>query len=387
MSARTRRLLWAILALGLIARLAVAFATYGVRFDIDSYGLVSVALRQDPLHVYSDVGRWPYPPGYFAWILLAGKVEGLTGLRFVDLVQVPPILADLAIAWLVQMALGWRGASERARLAAAALVALGPMFFVVSGFHGQIDSIAILPALAAILLWMRLGDHPRRALAVGLLIGAGALVKTVPLVAVLALLPWVRSAREGATLVTAAALLPVASLLPFAIADPSGVWEAVSYRGVPGVGGLSLVAQPDLARAWINEAAVEGSGLTFALLDYGGLVTAAGLALATYLLMRYRPEPLVGAALVYLSLWVFGVNFFLQYVIWGMPFMLAAGYLKQVGVLQLLMLPAAVLVYLRPWEQAAAAWIYAGLGIVLWLMFAGALAVAARRVRDRAATT
>ncbi len=380
MSARGRRLLWAIIGLGLVARLVVAFSTYGVRFDVDSYALVWAALHEDALHVYGDVNRWPYPPGYFTWILFAGKLESVTGLRFADLIQIPAILADLAIAFLVQWALGQRGVAERVRLAAAALVALGPSFLVVSGFHGQIDSIAILPALAGVLLWQRLDDHPRRALAVGLLIGLGGVLKTVPLVAVLALLPWTRSVREGAVLVVSAAALPVAAFVPFAIADPAGVWEAVSYRGVPGVGGLSLVAQPELARGWMNDAVVDPSWLTFALIDYGGAITAGGLALVAYLLFRYRPDPVEGAALVYLALWIFGVNFFLQYVIWGLPFMLVAGYVREVAALQVLMLPAAVLVYLRPWEDPAAAWVYAPAAIVLWVVFAAWFAVLSRRL-------
>lgn len=373
-------MLWTAIGLGLIARLAVAFTTYGVKFDVDSYGLVWAALHDDPLHLYGDVNRWPYPPGYFAWILVSGKLESVTGLRFADLIQIPAILADLAIAFLVQLALGWRGASERARLAAAALVALGPVFLVVSGFHGQIDSIAILPALAGVLLWLRLDDHPRRALVMGLLIGLGGALKTVPLVAVLALLPWARSVREAAALVASAAALPVAAFVPFAIADPSGVWAAVTYRGVPGVGGLSLVAQPELARGWMNEAPVDPSWLTFALIDYGGVVAAGGLALLAYLLFRYRPGPVEGAALAYLALWGFGVNFFLQYVIWGFPFMLAAGYLREVAALQLVMLPTTVLVYLRPWEDSAAAWVYAPAAIALWAAFAAWFAVSSRRI-------
>ena len=378
MTARGRRLLWTVIGLGLAVRLVVAFTTYGVRFDVDAYSIVRGGLADDPLHVYGDFGRWPYPPGYFLWILAAGRLEGLTDLSFSDLVQLPPIFADVAIALIVQHALGWRGASERTRLAAAALVALGPAFLVVSGFHGQIDSIAILPALVGVLLWTRT-EHPQRAVAVGLLIGIGGLLKTVPLVAVLALLPWVRSWREGAVLLVSAAALPVLAFLPFAVADPDGVLQALRYRGVPGVGGISLVAQPELARAWMNESPVDVSWLTYALIDIGGAITVAALlALAAYLL-RFRPGPVEGAALVYLVLWAFGVNFFLQYVIWGFPFLLIAGYVREVAAAQALMLPAMVLAYLRPWESEVAAWIYAPTAIAMWVASVlGLIALAGR---------
>ena len=367
------------LGVGLVARLAWAFTTVGVSFDVQAYSLVREALAGDALQVYSETGRWPYPPGYFAWILTSAGIEDVTGLSFSDLIQVPPILADLAIAWIVQDELGRRGAAERTRLAAAALVALGPAFFVISGYHGQIDSIAILPAVAGVLLWQR-SDDPRRALWVGLLIGVGGLLKTVPLIALLALLPSARSWREGATLVGAAAALPVLAFLPFLLADPAGVEEALRYRGVPGVGGISLLVQPELARTWMNEVPVTGTGITFTLLDWGGPITAAALLAATAFLFRFRPTPIEGVALLYLAVWVFGINFFLQYVIWGFPFLLMAGYVREVALAQLLMVPATVLVYLRPWEEEAAAWAYAPASLGIWAAAGVGLVLLGRRI-------
>ena len=370
------------LGVGLVARLAWAFTTVGVSFDVQAYSLVREALAGDALQVYSETGRWPYPPGYFAWILACAGIEDVAGFSFSDLVQVPPILADLAIAWLVQDELGRRGAEERTRLAAAALVVLGPAFFVISGYHGQIDSIAILPAVVGVLLWQR-SDDPRRALWVGLLIGIGGLLKTVPLIALLALLPSARSWREGATLVGTAAALPVLAFLPFLIADSAGVEEALRYRGVPGVGGISLLVQPELARTWMNEVPVGGTGITFALLDWGGPITAVALLAVTAFLFRFRPTPLEGVALLYLAVWVFGINFFLQYVIWGFPFLLMAGYVREVGFAQLLMIPAAVLVYLRPWEEEAAAWAYVPASLGIWAAAGVGLVLLGRRIVRR----
>lgn len=384
MSARGRRLLWAVIALGLAVRLVVAFTTYGIAFDIDSYSLVRGGLASDPLHVYGDFDRWPYPPGYFVWIRAAGWLEGVSGLAFSDLIQLPPIFADLALALIVSHVLGRRGAGESARVWAAGLIALGPAFVMISGYHGQIDSLAILPAVAAVVLWTG-SDHPRRAVAAGLLIGVGAAIKTVPLVVVLALLPWARSPREGAVLVASACALPLLAFLPFALADPDGVGLAVRYRGVPGVGGISLLAQPELARVWMNEALIAPSWLTYVLLDYGGAITAFALLAVAVFLLRFRPTPVQAAALVYLALWAFGINFFLQYVIWGFPFLLMAGYVREVAVAQILMLPCIVLVYLRPWESVGAAWVYAVAAIGLWVASVVGFVLLARRTAQNPA--
>lgn len=379
MSTAGRRRLWALIVAGTAARAAVAFSTYGVGFDVDSYVLVREALADDPLHLYGDVGRWPYPPGFFLWILAVQPLEGATGLLFTDLVQVPAILADAAIAFLVQDYLGRHGAGERRRLAAAGLVALGPAFLVVSGYHGQIDSLAILPALLALAVWERPGAR-RRALAAGVLIGLGGVVKTVPLIVLLALLPRSRSLREGTILVGAALAIPFLATIPFAIADPDAVGDALRYRGVPGVGGISLLVQPNLARTWMNEVPVEGSDLTFLLLDWGGAVTAAVVLGVAAFLFRRRPGAAEGAALLYLAVWAFGINFFLQYVIWGFPFLLMAGYVREVALAQLAMIPAIVLVYLRPWEAPAAAYAYVPASLALWGASVAGFVLLARRI-------
>ena len=377
--------MWTIIGVGLVGRLALAFTTAGVPFDVEAFSLVREGLADDPLHVYTDTDRWPYPPGYFAWILAGAGLERPTGLDFDELMQLPPIIADLGIAWIVQAVLGRNGAPERTRLAAAGLVALGPAFFFISGHHGQIDSIAILPALVGLLLWQRFPAAPRRALYAGLLIGLGGLLKTVPLIVVLALLPSARSWREGAALIAAAAVMPVLAFLPFVLADPSGVETALRYRGVPGVGGLSLLVQPELARVWMNEAPIEGTSITFALLDWGGPWTALVLLAVGAFLLRFRPGPVEGTALLYLAVWAFGLNFFLQYLVWGLPFLLMAGYVREVAWAQVLILPAAVLVYLRPWEEIAAAYAYLPASLAVWVAaVAGFLALSLRIARRSA---
>jgi len=380
---RARRCLWALLVGGLVVRLVMAFATYGVRFDVDAFLLVHNALHADPLHVYG-VERWPYPPGYFPWIVISSKLQILTGVPLTDWVQVPAILADIAIAWIVQSVLGRRGHPSAERLLACGLVALGPIFVMISGFHGQIDSVAILPALLAVLVWERYRG-PRRGLYAGLLIGVGGLIKTVPLVAVLALLPSARSRREGVTAL-AAALVPVAlSFVPFAVVDFAHVQEALRYRGVPGVGGISLLVQPELANFWISNAPFAvPNGASSLLSDAGGAITAVALGAAIVFLFRRRPEPVVGIALLYMVVWAFGVNFFLQYLVWGIPFLLMAGYVREVAAAQLLILPAVVLAYGRPWSLGLAPGLFVVVSLGLWASAAAGLVILGRAPYVRA---
>jgi hypothetical protein len=382
LSLRARRLLWLTIAAGTLARLLIAiFADAGTE-DIESFAIVRDALRDDPLHLYVDVPelRWPYPPGYLPAVAGFAGIDSLLGLDFRHVLRIGPIASDAGIALLVQHILGMRGATERTRLTGAALVAFGPVFIGVAGYQGQIDSVAILPALAGFAVW--LGGGERRALHAGLLIGLGGSVKTVPLVLVLALLPSIRSPREAVTLVAAAAAVPLAFLAPFLAVDAGAVWDHLTYRGFPGLGGLSLLVQPDMPLFWQSGHAYEPNALSDALLDGGGVIVALGLVATAWLLFRFRPEPLDAAVIVWLVLWLFGVNFFIQYLVWGLPFLLARAELRAATAIQLLAGPAMLLLYLEGSDEALVWTVYTAPMLALYALWALLLA---RRVRGYAA--
>ncbi len=376
---------WMVLLLGFGAaiRLVLASQTDGVAFDLESFTLTGDALRHSGFDAYSAVNagefpRWPYPPGYFGWILAAGGIGDLTGVSLFTLYRLPPIAADLAIAWLVQEFLRARGASEQTRLGAVALVALGPSFIAISGYHGQIDSIAILPAVAALVVWERGGDD--RALWAGVLVGAGGALKTVPLLLLLALLPASRSRREALTVAACAVAVPLLLVLPFALADREGVELLYHYRGAIGLGGIGLVVQPDLPLGWFGLAAAEPDGLASALRDNGGPITVIALALTGAFLYRVRAPAVLGAVLIWLAVYVFGVNFFLQYLVWGLPFFLLAGYLRQVAALEALLLAPTLVNYIGPGSEWQAWALYTVPMTLVWVSFAAAFLVVARRL-------
>jgi len=382
-----RRILWALLAGGTAIRLVLAFSFYGVGFDIDSQVLVADLLADRPLDLYAqanltEIARWPYPPGFFPFLLGADGISGATGLPFHGVVQLPAIAADAGIAWLVQDFLRHRGASQRDRLLAAGLVAVGPAMFLVSGYHGQIDSLAILPAVAAVWVWECRGEWRGRGLAAGLLIGLGASVKTVPLVVIFALLPWCRGPREAVTLIAAAAVVPLAALAPWLIAAPGATVNGLSYTGAPGVGGLGLLVQPNLIEFWLGGQPTALSGASEWLLDNGTTIAAVLLAVSAVVVARRRLEPAQAASVLWLVVYAFGVNFFFQYLVWGIPFFLMAGHRRAVVALQAVALPAAVMLYLAPWEHyLRAAAVYLPLAVGLWVALVVALLRSGRWAR------
>ena len=247
----------------------------------------------------------------------------------------------------------------------------------MAGYQGQIDAVAILPALAAFVVWQRGG--PNRALAAGLLIGLGGSVKSVPLLLALALLPSVRNPREAITLLGAAAAVPLALLAPFLAVSPEAVWNHLTYRGFPGLGGLSLLVQPDLPLFWQAGHDYAPNAATDALIDGGGVVVAIGLIAAAALLARFRPEPLDAAVLLWLVVWLAGVNFFIQYLVWGLPFLLARGELRAAAAIQLLAGPALLVLYLDATGEALIWTVYTGPMIALWVLWALLLGARVRR--------
>jgi hypothetical protein len=386
MRARTRplgrdaaRVLALIIAVGVVARVIVAFRTYGVTYDIDSYVAVDGALGQDPLQLYSLVNgdpysRWPYPSGFLPFIVLAHAGQDLVGGPFHGWVQMPQILADGAIAWLVQSFLGRHGASDRTRLVAAGLVALGPSFAFVSGFHGQLDSFAILPAVVAVYVWDLLPPGPRRAVVCGLLIGAGIALKTAPGLVLLALLPTARDHRERLTLAAVAAAVPVIGLAPWLLADPSGTLDALrSHRALPGIGGISVLVQPELSQLWLGRDVVGLSPATDWLQERQTLIVALGVAPFAALAYVRRMAPAQAATMLWLAFYAFGIAFAFQYAVWGLPFALMAGYLRPVAAVQAALVLPAILVHWQPIDGPVE-WIYVPLMIAVWIGVVAALA-------------
>jgi hypothetical protein len=386
MSPRGRLILWSLIAVGTLVRVVLAFTTEGIVYDLESAQIAAGALAgPEPLSLYHDVNtdavRWPYPAGYFPWLAAVEWTSNRLGLEFESLVRLLPIACDAALAWVVQAALGDRGAEERVRLGGAALVAVGPSIAFVSGYEGQLDSVAILPAALAFLVWQRMPPSPRRAVAAGLLVGAGAAVKTVPALMLLPLLAASRSRREATLLVTAAVAVPLVTIAPWLAAEPRATFDALRYTGLPGLGGLSLVAQPSLATAWLVTDDFDRSALTDVLIDARGVLTAALVAALAAFLLRRRPEPLTGALVVWTALFAFGLNFGPRYLVWALPFAVMAGRLREAAAVQLVAFPAAVIVAGRLWDERWLATVYVVLMVALLAAFVAWLVVLVRNAR------
>jgi uncharacterized membrane protein len=360
--------------------------TRGVVYDLDSLQLVGSALAVHPGTVYTVANatplypRWPYPPGFFPVILLCRTIADHTGLGFEHVIRFPSILCDLVIAWVVQAFLGARGASRTRRLGAAALVALGPSFAAISAIHGQIDADGIMPAVVAVAVWdRRIG---RRAVLAGALIGLGASIKTVPAVALLALLPSVDSRREAAELIGAAATVLLVAIGPYVVHDGLHWFHNLNYNGGIGLGSLSLVAQPDLALNWLHLGSTPISSFSNHLHNVARVVAAVGVLGTFAVVWRGRAWAPLAATMLFLAIYAFGVTFFMQYMVWGLPFMLMAGYLWQALALEALLLAPVWVIYHGVTHAWAGTVFYIVPMLLVWAVLTISLGLLGRRLLD-----
>jgi hypothetical protein len=246
----------------------------------------------------------------------------------------------------------------------------------------------MLPAVLALMAWER-RPASVRARDAGLLVGVGAAIKIVPVLLVPALLGSARSWREAAKLTIIAVGLPALTLLPLWLSDID-LHKVIAYTGFPGLGGLSLVVDPGLGWRWmtvlqpLRDGGPNGAGE--ALQDASRWITLAALAGYLGFVRRYRPAPIDAVVLLWLVIYVFSPNFFLNYMVWGLPFFIMAGYLAEVAILQVALIPAMVAFYLSRWPTLSAAEgvLYVPLLLALWVFWVVALVVVGRRiVRER----
>ncbi|MBA3329249.1 MAG: acyltransferase [Solirubrobacterales bacterium] len=381
----------------LLARLVLIAITDGSTPDINAFVGVNDALRSDPLHVYSLVNdaprfAWPYPSLYLPVVGALFEASTTLGIAFGRLVRLPEVGADLAIAWLVQWHLAFRGASPRTRVTAAALILLSPAMMAVSGMHGQVDPVQWLPAIVGLIAWERLPAGQRAPVA-GLLIGVGAATKTMPALVALALLPHGESWRERSVLLGACAAVPLAAMVPFLLADPGGVGEFLSYSSIPGQGGLSMIVQPDLALLRFAGQPVEGfSGAQDVLQDVAPVAVLLTTIALTILLMRRRPDPAAGSAILIIGVFVMGANFFAAYLTWLVPFLVLAGWRRFYWVITALVVIPLAVRYAPPsvpgalgmgegflWDEWVIGAMYIPAMGALWAAFAWRLATWVRR--------
>ncbi len=153
-----------VLALGLALRLIIAYLLpgSGLHNDLGAFRFWAGELAaHGPWGFYDRDFLHDYTPGYMYVLWLVGLVGQAFGGVSVELIKVPPILADLAIGWLAWSMIRELGGRERIALAAAFVAVVNPISWFDSVVWGQVDSFGVVFMLLGLReLWR---DRPERA--------------------------------------------------------------------------------------------------------------------------------------------------------------------------------------------------------------------------------
>ncbi|HEY3523173.1 MAG TPA: phospholipid carrier-dependent glycosyltransferase [Candidatus Limnocylindrales bacterium] len=151
-----------LLGAGLALRVVLALRLPGSGFEVDLNAFRFWAgnlADQGPFGFYSRPFFHDYTPGYLYFLWLIGVVGGAIG-GIGDLIKVPAILADLAVAWLVCDLVLELTANRTRAILAAAVVLFTPLTWFDSVVWGQVDSVGLVFLLLGVRdLWH---DRPER---------------------------------------------------------------------------------------------------------------------------------------------------------------------------------------------------------------------------------
>ena len=154
---------WAVLGAGLSLRVFLAFLAFpgrGFRGDLELFADWSAAMASfGPGAFYANEATANYPPVYLVVLwpigLVTPLIADLVGRDPVAvalvLAKLPAVCADIGIALLLFTS-GRRWWSPRVGLGAAALFLVAPVVWFDSAVWGQVDSVAALPVLGALVL-------------------------------------------------------------------------------------------------------------------------------------------------------------------------------------------------------------------------------------------
>jgi Glycosyltransferase family 87 len=315
---RSERAVYALAALGFSSRLLLAWFSRGSNdagiwedfgWQISQFGLRSL---------YEHDTWFNHPPLMGGWGFLSFRIAEATRIPFPALLKLPGLLGDFGTGFLLWRI--WRRRSGHAfgvplRAWVVLLYAFNLDAILISGFHGNTDSLCAMFCLLAFLL-----QGEGRPLGAGLALAASLNVKLLPILSVPLLLLQQRTWRDASrfTLGLLVGLIPYLYLVPSAgiMLDRMNTYTSNLERwGLLAFLDLSV----DLPR--VGPAAAWAAQGYHAHGRYVLLAVFVGLGLVQRLWPRWTALEL--GALAFSGFLVFASGFGIQYTVYPVPFLCA----------------------------------------------------------------
>ena len=323
----------ALIMLGLALRFLIAAISWGSNDAISFWNFSHHITNRGLLTAYRENPEFNHPPiaGYWstvalqAAVLIGGEPEVIdraTGMLDVSVIvyfcfvfKLPGMLADVLVCWLLYKIWSERqGTKAGLRAATVFAWALAPI--LVSGYHGNNDTIyAALSLLAVYLL-----QSKQRPFLAGLALGAAINVKLIPVFLIPPLLASLKNRRQVIAFLGALALCAL-PFVPLLIAiGPEFYRNALAYKPGPNRWGLML----PLTWNGGHPPTYAADPILMAFSDYGRFLLLALVVAWSVIAARLRRWTLYEiAAVTYAIFLVFATGFGVQYTVVVAPLLCA----------------------------------------------------------------
>jgi hypothetical protein len=327
---RIWRLGLAVAAVALVVRLVPAVLAYGTS-DVMTWELLGRLFLSGENFYATQLHNWPALWIYFC--AAAVVVHDASGLPFFTLIKLPPIAADVGIAVVLYL-VGLRQTRQPDRAALLGLTyALNPVSILISGYHGQFDSLMLAPTVLAWALLDKLDKQlafgRSRLIVAALLLGLGIWFKPIPLLLLPIILPRLSTWRDRCLFAALAMAPAILGTLPYFVRWPEDV--AVNFLGYS-----SWFGQWGYTVAWMVIEYLRNGTIPWWLPDpdhvsaplrlmylAGRWLLLAALAGTWWLIYRRRMDLLRGIVATFAVFYFATTGFGVQYLLWIVPFAVA----------------------------------------------------------------
>lgn len=245
LSSAAKLLLWSVALIAAALKLYCAATTYGSG-DVTSFhrfgAIIDRAGLAEMYRLDSYFNHTPITGHFVAWLValathLTPAAPDIVPRSFPFLLRLPSIAADaIALVFLVN----FRRVTGRPAVWALALFALSPVAFMVSGFHGNVDSVMVCLLVIAVYYCAR-----ERVVLSALFLGLACAIKIIPLLLVpVFFFFWLtRSRRSVAVFCTVFGVVCLAAWSEALIKAPGLFLQNVlGYASFPGGWGITYLA-------------------------------------------------------------------------------------------------------------------------------------------------
>jgi hypothetical protein len=299
-------------AIAFVLKILLAVNTYGTN-DVYRWELFVLWGRYLGADIYRAAWDFNHPPYMIHATRLLDWLAGRSGISFPFWFRLPPILADVGNLVLLCRILAPRLREPSIRWGIL-FVALSPALILISGFHGNTDSVVIFFVLLSIFLTQK-GASDWTA---GAAFGMAMCVKVFPVIVIPAMLFYRRDYRQRFSFLAGMGIVIALASAPFFYQAPADTIRKVfGYHSIYGHWGPS----------YFIDSKQSISSLNSFFRAYGAWLLLALITAVSYRMNQSsKRPPLFSQVAVLFLLFLAGANGFgVQYLAWLVPFSAYAG--------------------------------------------------------------